>query len=68
VAQKQEYKKMSEILMITDHDIEVVLEFHIPRNCNDEIEDTKAKFWLLIKPVTFCKLHLHLNKSTKITK
>jgi hypothetical protein len=35
-------------------------------NINDEIRKSKPEFWLLIKPLTLCKVLLDLNKSTEI--
>jgi hypothetical protein len=37
-------------------------------NTNNEIKKSKPEFWLLIKPMTLCKLLLDLNKSIKITR
>jgi hypothetical protein len=37
-------------------------------NTSDEIKKSKPEFWLLIKPMSLCKLLLDLNKSTEITR
>jgi hypothetical protein len=37
-------------------------------NTEDETEKSKPEFWLLIKPMTICKLLSVLNKSTEIIK
>ena len=70
--EKGRTRTISEILAITDHDIEAVGSFknlqNVNDNTNDETEEIKTRIQLLTKPIPLCTLHLDVNRSTEIIK
>ena len=65
-------RTISEILAITDHDIEGVGGFKNLQNVNDnnngETEEIKARITPANTAYSLCTLHLDVNRSTEIIK
>jgi hypothetical protein len=66
-------KRISEILAITDHDIEAIGSFKnlqtVNDNTNDETEEIKGKITAANTAYSpLCTLHLDVNRSTEIIK